>query len=233
MPGKVIMAHGGTLFLDEIGDMPLNLQSRLLRVLSEREVLPLGADIPIKVDVRVICATHCDLLGMVHAGLFREDLYYRLSGAVIHLPAVRDRGDLPELLEEVLNEEIRATGIEASLSRDAKKALESHAWPGNLREMHHVLRYALSLCHDRVILPEHLPEGLSGTTAPTPMDATRRARLEALLEENGWCIGSAAKAVGVARSTLYRQMDRFHIIPPNRAVKGSSFDQTLSPKRQR
>ena len=234
MQGKVIMGHGGTLFLDEIGDMPLSLQSRLLRVLSEREVLPLGADIPVKVDVRVICATHCDLLGMVHAGLFREDLYYRLSGVVIHLPAVRDRGDLPELLEKVLNEEIRATGIEASLCRDAKIALESHAWPGNLREMHHVLRYALSLCDDRVILPEHLPEGLSGTTTHTPMDATtRRARLEALLEENGWCIESAAKAIGVARSTLYRQMDRFHIIPPNRAVKGSFFDQTLSHKRQR
>jgi len=221
MQGKVIMAHGGTLFLDEIGDMPLSLQCRLLRVLSEREVLPLGADIPVKVDVRVICATHCDLLGMVHAGLFREDLYYRLSGVVIHLPAVRDRGDLPELLEEVLDEEIRATGLEASLSRDAKKALESHAWPGNLREMHHVLRYALSLCDDRVILPEHLPDAWSGTTAHTPTDATtRRARLEALLEENGWCIESASKALGVARSTLYRQMDRFHIVPPNKSGHG-------------
>jgi len=221
MQGKVIMAHGGTLFLDEIGDMPLSLQCRLLRVLSEREVLPLGADIRVKVDVRVICATHCDLLGMVHAGLFREDLYYRLSGVVIHLPAVRDRGDLPELLEEVLDEEIRATGLEASLSRDAKKALESHAWPGNLREMHHVLRYALSLCDDRVILPEHLPDAWSGTTAHTPTDATtRRARLEALLEENGWCIESASKALGVARSTLYRQMDRFHIVPPNKSGHG-------------
>ena len=233
MQGKVIMAHGGTLFLDEIGDMPLSLQSRLLRVLSEREVLPLGADKAVKVDVRVICATHRDLLGMVHAGLFREDLYYRLSGVVIHLPAVRDRGDLPELLEEVLNEEICATGIEASLSRDAKKALETHAWPGNLREMHHVLRYALSLCDDWVILPEHLPEALSVTTVHTPTDATtRRARLEALLEENGWRIESAAKALGVARSTLYRQMDRFHIVPPNRAVTGPSFDQRISRERQ-
>jgi transcriptional regulator of acetoin/glycerol metabolism len=218
MHGKVIMADGGTLFLDEIGDMPLSLQSRLLRVLSEREVSPLGADKPLKVDVRVICATHRDLLGMVHAGLFREDLYYRLSGVAIHLPAVRDRGDLPDLLEEVLNEEIRATGIEASISREAKEVLEAHAWPGNLREMHHVLRYALSLCDDRVILPEHLPEQLSGAEVYKPLDSnTERARLQAVLEENGWRIGSAAKALGVARSTLYRQMDRFHIIPPNRA----------------
>ena len=221
MQGKVIMADGGTLFLDEIGDMPLNLQCRLLRVLSEREVLPLGADKPLKVDVRVICATHRDLLGMVHAGLFREDLYYRLSGVVIHLPAVRDRADLPDLLEEVLDEEMRTTCIEASFSREAKKVLEAHAWPGNLREMHHVLRYALSLCDDRVILPEHLPEAFSGAVVHTPPDSrTERARLEALLAENDWCIGSAAKALGVARSTLYRQMDRFHIIPPNRAGLG-------------
>jgi sigma-54 dependent transcriptional regulator, acetoin dehydrogenase operon transcriptional activator AcoR len=95
--------------------------------------------------------------------------------------------------------------------------------------MHHVLRYALSLCNDRVILPEHLPEALSGTMVYTPLDAmTQRARLEALLEENGWCINSAAKALGVARSTLYRQMDRFHIVPPNRALTGSSFEKTIS-----
>ena len=99
--------------------------------------------------------------------------------------------------------------------------------------MHHVLRYALSLCDDRVILPEHLPEALSATTVHTPTDATaRRARLEALLEENGWCIESAAKALGVARSTLYRQMDRFHIIPPNREVIAPSFDQRISRERQ-
>jgi hypothetical protein len=143
-----------------------------------------------------------------------------LFGALCaYLPAVRDRGDLPDLLEEVLNEEIRATGIEASLGSGAKKVLEAHAWPGNLREMHHVLRYALSLCESGVILPEHLPDELNGTTVCTSPDATtQRARLEALLEENGWCIESAAKALGVARSTLYRQMDRFHIVPPNRAV---------------
>jgi transcriptional regulator of acetoin/glycerol metabolism len=95
--------------------------------------------------------------------------------------------------------------------------------------MHHVLRYALCLCESRVILREHLPEALSGTTVYAPPDATtQRARLEALLEENGWRIESAAKALGVARSTLYRQMDRFHIVPPNRAVTGSCFEKTIS-----
>jgi transcriptional regulator of acetoin/glycerol metabolism len=153
---------------------------------------------------------------------------------VIHLPAVRDRSDLPDLLEQVLDEEIRTTRIEASLGREAKKVLETHAWPGNLREMHHVLRYALSLCDGRVILPEHLPEAFGGTAVQTPLDLkTERARLEAVLEENGWRIGSAAKALGVARSTLYRQMDRFHIIPPNRAVMRSSSDRGFSREHQR
>jgi transcriptional regulator of acetoin/glycerol metabolism len=220
MQGKVILADGGTLFLDEIGDMPLSLQSRLLRVLSEREVLPLAADKAVKVDVRVICASHRDLREMVRAGLFREDLFYRVSGAVIHLPAVRERRDLPELIDEVLAEEISATGIQAVLSPQAKKILLDYNWPGNLREMHHVLRYALSLSEEGVILPKDLPQGLIGAdTVSTHSDAgTRRARLEAVLRQHGWCIESAAKELGVARSTLYRQMDRLQIVPPNRGT---------------
>jgi transcriptional regulator of acetoin/glycerol metabolism len=220
MHGKVMLADGGTLFLDEIGDMPLSLQSRLLRVLSEREVLPLAADKPVKVDVRVICASHRDLREMVRAGLFREDLFYRVSGAVIHLPAVRDRHDLPELIDEVLAEEISATGIQAALSPEAKKILLGYNWPGNLREMHHVLRYALSLSEEAMILPKDLPQGLIGADAvATCTDAsTRRARLEALLKQHGWRIESAAKELGVARSTLYRQMDKLQIVSPNRGA---------------
>ena len=219
MQGKVVLANEGTLFLDEIGDMPLNLQSRLLRVLSEREVLPLGADRPVKVDVRVICASHRDLNAMVHSGQFREDLFYRLSGVVIHLPAIRDREDLSELVEQVLAEEISATGIESVLSPDAKEILRSHSWPGNLREMHHALRYALSLSENGIILPSHLPDGLHKTSArPERTDATdRRTHLETILQRHDWCIESAAKELGVARSTLYRQMDRLRIVPPWRS----------------
>jgi sigma-54 dependent transcriptional regulator, acetoin dehydrogenase operon transcriptional activator AcoR len=155
---------------------------------------------------------------MVRAGLFREDLFYRVSGAVIHLPAVRDRCDLPELIDGVLAEEISATGIQAALSPQAKKILLDYNWPGNLREMHHVLRYALSLSEEAVILPKDLPQGLIGADAvATCSDAgTRRARLEALLKQHGWRIESAAKELGVARSTLYRQMDKLKIVPPNR-----------------
>ncbi|MBV8215103.1 MAG: sigma-54-dependent Fis family transcriptional regulator [Verrucomicrobia bacterium] len=220
MQGKVILANEGTLFLDEIGDMPLNLQSRLLRVLSEREVLPLGADRPVKVDVRIICASHRDLNAMVHSGQFREDLFYRLSGVVIHLPAIRDREDLSELVEEVLAEEIRATGIDSVLSPDAKKVLTTYAWPGNLREMHHALRYALSLSEGGMIIPDHLPEGLHRTSERSERtDATdQRTRLEAILQRHDWCIESTAKELGVARSTLYRQMDRLRIVPPWRSA---------------
>jgi len=221
MQGKVIVANGGTLFLDEIGDMPFNLQSRLLRVLSEHEVVPLGAEAPVKVDVRVICASHRDLNEMVRAGQFREDLFYRLTGVVLHLPPVREREDLSDLVDTVLAEEINATGIHTVLSIAAKKALQDYTWPGNLREMHHALRYALGLSEGGVIEPDHLPDKVREITqTPRQVDQPgQRLRLEMLLKRHDWCIESAAKELGVARSTLYRQMDRLRIVPPWRGEK--------------
>jgi transcriptional regulator of acetoin/glycerol metabolism len=217
MTGKVILADGGTLFLDEIGDMPLDLQSRLLRVLSEKEVTPLGSETPLRVDVRFICASHRDLSEMVRSGRFREDLYYRLSGAVIHLPPLRDRADLSDLIREVLEEEIRETGIRGELREDTMRRLKLHSWPGNFRELHNVLRHALILGEGGIITPAHLPEEF----AMVPIDErahseNKRLELKSVLEEHGWRIQSAATALGVARSTLYRQMDRLHIVPPNR-----------------
>jgi sigma-54 dependent transcriptional regulator, acetoin dehydrogenase operon transcriptional activator AcoR len=123
------------------------------------------------------------------------------------------------LVDDVLAEEISATGIESVLSLDAKKILTTYSWPGNLREMHHALRYALSLSEDGIIHPSHLPEGLDKTGARSKVeDATgQRARLEAVLQRHDWCIESTAKELGVARSTLYRQMDRLRIVPPWRS----------------
>jgi sigma-54 dependent transcriptional regulator, acetoin dehydrogenase operon transcriptional activator AcoR len=217
MTGKVILANGGTLFLDEIGDMPLDLQSRLLRVLSEKEVTPLGSETPLRIDVRFICASHRDLLEMVRSGRFREDLYYRLSGVVIRLPPLRDRSDLSDVIREVLHEEVRETGIPCELGKDAMQRLKLHSWPGNFREMHNVLRHALILAGGGIITPDHLPEEF----AIVPIDKraekeNKRLQLKSLLEEHGWRIQSAASALGIARSTLYRQMDRLHIAPPNR-----------------
>jgi sigma-54 dependent transcriptional regulator, acetoin dehydrogenase operon transcriptional activator AcoR len=217
MTGKVILADGGTLFLDEIGDMPLDLQSRLLRALSEKEVTPLGSETPLRVDVRFICASHRDLFEMVSSGRFREDLYYRLSGAVIRLPPLRDRVDLSDLIRKVLQEEIKETGIRGELREDTMRQLKLHSWPGNFRELHNVLRHALLLGEGGIITPDNLPEEF----AVLPVDErvfseNKQLELKSLLEQHGWCIQSAASALGVARSTLYRQMDRLHIVPPNR-----------------
>lgn len=217
MTGKVILANGGTLFLDEIGDMPLDLQSRLLRVLSEKEVTPLGSETPLRIDVRFICASHRELLEMVHSGSFREDLYYRLSGVVIRLPPLRDRADLSDLMLEVLQEEIRETGIRGELREDAMQRLKLHSWPGNFRELHNVLRHALILGGGGFITADHLPEEFATVPIDERADPEdKRLQLESLLEEHGWRIQSVATALGIARSTLYRQMDRLHIVTPNR-----------------
>jgi transcriptional regulator with PAS, ATPase and Fis domain len=126
-PGRILQANGGTLFLDEIGDMPLALQARLLRVLSEREVLPVGATRPVPVNIRVIAATHAPLEQLVLAGRFRDDLYYRLTGAHIELPPLRERSDLGAMITRLLGAR--------SLTPAALQRLLAHRWPGNLREL--------------------------------------------------------------------------------------------------
>ncbi len=137
--------NGGTLFLDEIGDMPLALQTRLLRVLEERRVVPLGGE-PEDVDVRLISATHRDLAGLVADGRFREDLYYRLNGMVVSLPPLRERSDREELLDYLLAEEARGQRIQ--LDGEVRQGLLAYRWPGNVRQMRTVLRTLVALCED-------------------------------------------------------------------------------------
>ncbi len=217
MKGRIVQADGGTLFLDEIGDMPLALQSRLLRVLAEYEVLPLGAETPIRVDVQLICASHRDLRGLVAQGAFREDLYYRLAGAVLKLPPLRDRADLDALIRTVLAE---IAGDEAvpALEPAALAALRAHRWPGNLRELHNALRYALAVCDGATIRAVDLPEEIAAAAAreTASSDAAERAQLEAVLGRHRWCAVSAARELGIARATLYRRMQKLGIVPPNR-----------------
>jgi transcriptional regulator of acetoin/glycerol metabolism len=154
--GLIQEADGGTLFLDEIGDMPLALQGRLLRVLAEREVLPIGATRPIAVNLRVVAATHCNLVAAVKAGQFRDDLYYRLNGVHFHLPALRERNDLEALIQKLC-----ARGESAvRLSDAALELLLMHDWPGNVRELCNVLDCARALCVDGVVTLEDLPEYL-------------------------------------------------------------------------
>jgi sigma-54 dependent transcriptional regulator, acetoin dehydrogenase operon transcriptional activator AcoR len=151
--GKVLQADGGTLFLDEIADMPLELQARLLRVLDERQVTPLGTEEVHPVDFQLISASHEHLPSRVREGRFREDLYYRLAGIELALPPLRDRSDRAELMHAMLASE---SGGTASLSVDAERLLLAHRWPGNVRQLRHVLRAAVALSDGAVIRLEHL-----------------------------------------------------------------------------
>ncbi|MFF6563560.1 sigma-54-dependent transcriptional regulator EatR, partial [Pseudomonas aeruginosa] len=165
MRGKLQQADGGTLFLDEIGDMPLALQTRLLRVLEERRVVPLGGE-PEDVDVRLISATHRDLAGLVADGRFREDLYYRLNGMVVSLPPLRERSDREELLDYLLAEEARGQRIQ--LDGEVRQGLLAYRWPGNVRQMRTVLRTLVALCEDGRVGLRDLPADIRQALAALP-----------------------------------------------------------------
>jgi two-component system, NtrC family, response regulator AtoC len=171
--GHIQAAEGGTLFLDEIGDMPLAAQARLLRVLQEKRVTPIGADKPVEVDVRVLAATHKNLEDMVDAATFREDLYFRLSVIPIHLPPLRNRGDdVIPLAQAMLAHHNRQSGKPAiALGTDAETALRAHSWPGNVRELAHTIERACLLAKNGRITAESLggPMRRLGRSAPPPV----------------------------------------------------------------
>jgi transcriptional regulator of acetoin/glycerol metabolism len=165
--GKILQSDGGTLFLDEIGDMPLSLQSRLLRVLAEGEVVPLGAEQPTPVKLHVICATHQDLPELVREGRFREDLFYRLNGASFTLPPLREREDKCDLLEQVLLEECTAMEREGLvIESETMDMLLAYNWPGNIRQLRHAIRYACAIAEGPQVCIEHFPHELRGGNKP-------------------------------------------------------------------
>lgn len=220
--GKVQLASGGTLFLDEIGDMPLALQTRLLRVLAEGEVMALGASSPDSVDLHVVCATHRDLESMVARGLFREDLFYRLNAATFRLPPLRERSDTQDLVRNILEEEAHQCGRSAELSREVEQRLLAYHWPGNVRELRNVLRFALAVCEGSVVQIGHLPEHLQ-TCRPPPAaalaarrDGTGKAEILEALARTGGQISEAARQLGMSRSTFYRRMWRYGISSDSR-----------------
>lgn len=215
--GLILEAHGGTLLLDEIGDMPLPLQSRLLRVLAEQEVTPLGSAHPVPVDIRVIAATHCDLQQRVRRGEFRDDLYYRLNGAVLELPPLRERRDLDHLIRQLL---IADHPHPPEPSPDVLALLRHHDWPGNIRELRNVLQYAAAVCGNGRIeardLPDRLrcdPECPHHEANPLPADAARP--LLHSLQRHRWNISATARDLGICRATVYRRMQRYGIEPPH------------------
>jgi propionate catabolism operon transcriptional regulator len=228
--GLIEAAHLGTLFLDEVGDVPLTLQSRLLRVLQERQVLRLGSNEPTPVDVRVIAATHRDLRREVERGAFRDDLYYRLHILPLHLPPLRERpGDVAAIASELLKRALVRHGAAGAYGRARSLALphlEGYAWPGNVRELENVVeRVAVLFAHGaaedpgeeelRSVMPELYEAGRGpGLARPADLRAARAASERAAVDEavraSGGNVAEAARRLGVGRSTLYRKLGSAH-----------------------
>ena len=228
--GKILQADGGTLFLDEIGDMPLNLQARLLRVLQERKVTPLGSIKSYPVDIAIVCATNRKLRDMVSNGEFREDLYYRLNGLTVNLPPLRSRSDIRPVVERILRKEA-PVGTRPRVDDEVMHMFLRHPWPGNLRQLTCLLRTALVMAdEDGEIRREHLPDDFLDelTEPPVPVhlrptpgvaaDGESRAtfsdRLDDLelqaireaLEKHRGNVSAASRQLGISRNTIYRKM---------------------------
>ena len=220
--GRVVEADGGTLFLDEIGDMPLSLQTRLLRLLETREVVPLGSGRSRRVDIQIIAATNQHLEEAVRAKQFRRDLYYRLAGMIVDVPALRNRADLDALIDRIL---LRTADRPLKLESAARDRLLRHDWPGNIRELGHVLSRAAAIANGNTITEQDLmlrpldrpaqiakPILASAPVSNRPRrlsDEDRERVVEAL--RSGGDILSAAEKLGVSRATLYRKIAHFDI----------------------
>lgn len=213
-PGLFEAAHRGTLFLDEIGDLPLDLQGKLLRVLEERRVRRLGALRSVDVDVRIVAATHVDLAAAVAAGRFREDLYFRLNVVPIHLPPLRERGsDVLLLAERFLRAFAEEYDLEvAPLDEEVRRVLLAHDWPGNVRELRNALERAV-LFSDGRIRAEDLfrtrPVAPAGGLLPfpAPLSEIEQAAARAMVDRFDGNKSAAADALGISRSRLYRLLD--------------------------
>jgi DNA-binding NtrC family response regulator len=227
--GLVEAADKGTLFLDEIGDLPLALQAKLLRVLEDKRVRPVGATSERPVDVRIVAATHRDLTHAVRDGRFRQDLLFRLNACVVRIPPLRERHEeLPALAQELL----RRIADEAKsprkprLSAAAVTALQAHSWPGNVRELKNALERAFVLVDaDELILPHHLPAHVLAAEPALPPSAPsdapgevrmelkeyERARIKAALDAHAGSVAKAAEALGLPRRTLAYRMSKLGI----------------------
>ncbi len=217
--GRVQQANGGTLFLDEVAELPVRVQASLLRFLEDGTFFAVGGDAPVTVDVRLVCATCRDLPAMVADGRFREDLFYRIRGATLSLPPVRERRDVRGLVGALLEQLARTQRLPQvpPVSDAAWAQLLAHSWPGNVRELKHALHHALVL-QDGVIEPRHLPDlsvpgagparrlPAASSLADVEGDAVRAA-----LAAAGGNVSAAARSLGIARSSLYRKAKRYGI----------------------
>ena len=219
--GLFEVAHGGTLFLDEIGELPMSMQSKLLRVLESGEMRRVGDNESFTVDVRVICATHQPLEEMVSDKRFREDLMFRINTFEIHIPPLRERTeDISDLTRHLLNRLRFSVSVqEQAISQEALDVLKGHVWPGNVRELANVVEYATILCDAAPILPDHLPRRfdsrqLRGGAATVKMSGPmtlREMELQAIyaaVERNDGSKPKAAEELGVSLKTLYNKLNQ-------------------------
>jgi DNA-binding NtrC family response regulator len=220
--GLFEVANGGTIFLDEIGEVSQTTQVKLLRVLDTSTFRHVGGTSEIRVDVRVLAATNRDLPAMVRQGLFREDLYYRLSTIAIEIPPLRMRLPDIDLLADYFVERLNERfGYEKRLGAAAREVLCRHDWPGNVRELLHAIEAAMIVCEGTEIQPEHLPNSIRGAVAPhTPtgdgslptLDSLERAHIESALRATGGHRGAAATMLGISERNLYRKLRQYGLL---------------------
>jgi len=217
-------ANGGTIFLDEIGELPQEMQAKLLRVLQEKEVRPVGSNQKMKVDVRVIAATNRDLETEYRNGTFRKDLYFRLNVVTVRLPSLRERrSDIPMLAHWFLERYARGTSIQVTTT--AMKSLLQYDWPGNVRELENCIERAVALGDQRTIDFHDLPPSITtavpgaelGDDAPssrltsTDLEDIERATIQRVFEQVKGDKALAGKMLGISRATLYRKLKRYNI----------------------
>jgi transcriptional regulator of acetoin/glycerol metabolism len=206
-PGLIRKADKGLLFLDEIGDMPLPIQARLLRVLQERCIQPLGSGDPIAVDIRVVCASHQNLAALMAAGRFREDLYYRINGMRVILPPLRERHDKRQVIEQMWDE-CREPQQSPVIPEVMMRVLMAHPWPGNLRQLHNVMQVASAMAQLGPLTLEDLPSDFieqSAVPVPVAQPATS-TDLDALLQAYAGNITQVARQLGLSRNTVYKRL---------------------------
>jgi PAS domain S-box-containing protein len=220
--GRFEAAHGGDIFLDEIGDLSMNTQAKLLRVLQEKVIEKVGDQKPVPVDVRVITATNKDLQQLMAEARFREDLYYRINVIPVHLPPLRERREDIPLLTEAFIERLRLKTRKpiSGISKEAMETLLQYRWSGNVRELLNSLEYAFVLCREGDILPQHLPAPLAQRLVSPPRTMRNRGPagkvedMESLLralEEAGGNKSAAARLLGVSRVTIWKRMKKHHL----------------------
>lgn len=219
--GKFQLADGGTIFLDEIGDMPINMQAKILRVLQEREVEPIGAEKPIRIDVRVIAATNRDLEKLIDDGKFRKDLYYRLNVIKLNIPSLRERReDLEELTKVLFNKHRDDVGkYIPGIAKEVIEIFKSYNWPGNVRELENVIERAINLVDSGdMVRPIYLPQYIIGENTQKSdnsfslKNAVEEAEKKTILDCLRYTDNNRAKAskiMGISRSTLYEKMDKY------------------------